>query len=203
MAPLPLNLAVEDDLSEAVLRKILRQCGQDYAVGTCYGKRGFGYLKRIIPGLNNAARGTPFLVLTDLDASNCAPEMIREWLPFVKHNNLIFRVAVREVESWVLADRAAFAKFVGVRVDIVPNEADEIRNTKEALIGVVKRSRRKDLRNDIVPPPGSTRKQGPNYNGRLVAFIQNSWDARRAAERSPSLRRTLDVVSEFCPMWET
>lgn len=54
-------------------------------------------------GFNFAARLTPFLVLADLDRIECAPKLIRDWLPVEKHPNPVFRVAVREVESWVQA----------------------------------------------------------------------------------------------------
>ena len=78
--PIPILLAVEDDLSEAVLRKILTQSNRPYAVGTCYNHGGYGYIRKLIQGLNNAARGTPFLVLTDLDRVQCPPELITAWL---------------------------------------------------------------------------------------------------------------------------
>ena len=43
-----INLAVEDDLSEAVLRKILRSFNRAFQVKTVYKKGGFGYLKKQI-----------------------------------------------------------------------------------------------------------------------------------------------------------
>lgn len=203
MPPVPVNLAVEDELSEAVLRRILDQSGRAYSVGTCYRKGGYGYLRKLIRGFNNAAKGTPFVVLTDLDEAECPSRLIQDWLGIPKHENLLFRIAVREVEAWVLADRAAFARFIGVRLNLVPDEPDQIHNTKEALISVVRNSRRKDLREDIVPPVGSTRTQGPNYNGRLTTFVESYWDVVRACESSPSLRRTLETLSTFEPVWET
>lgn len=110
--PIPIQLAVEDDLSEAVLRKILSTSGRPYAVGTCYLGRGFGYLRKTIHGFNNAAKGTPYLVLTDLDQAECPPNLIGAWLQVPIHANLVFRVAVREVEAWLLADRAGLARFL-------------------------------------------------------------------------------------------
>ena len=50
---IPINLAVEDDLSESVLRKILQD---RYVVGNCYKRGGFGYLKKNIAGFNPSAR---------------------------------------------------------------------------------------------------------------------------------------------------
>jgi len=43
---IPINLAVEDPLSEAVLRAILRQSNRPYELGTCYCQGGYGYLKK-------------------------------------------------------------------------------------------------------------------------------------------------------------
>ncbi len=103
MTPIPLNLATEDELSETVLLKLLSETGR-YSVGQTYRQGGFGYLKRTISGWNAAAVGTPFLVLTDLDEAACPASLLRSWLPTPPHPNLIFRVAVREVESWLLAD---------------------------------------------------------------------------------------------------
>ena len=124
--PIPIQLAVEDDLSEAVLRKILSTSSRPYAVGTCYLGRGFGYLRKTIHGFNNAAKGTPFLVLTDLDQAECPPELIRTWLQAPIHSNLLFRVAVREVEAWLLADQAGLARFLGIRRALVPQSVDAI-----------------------------------------------------------------------------
>ncbi len=195
-----INLAVEDDLSEAVLRKLLPA---KYTVGDCYKKRGFGYLKKNIRGFNNAAKGMPFLVLTDLDREECPPKLIKKWLSVsTQHHNLLFRVAVREVESWVLADRDHFAKFLGIKKEQVPVDVDEIDDPKEYLINLVRKSRKRRLREDIVPTRGSTAKQGPNYNGRLISFVEESWVPNKAMRSSPSLRRTIKAVENFRPKRE-
>jgi hypothetical protein len=65
MTDIHINLAVEDALSEAVLREMLKQSQRSFLVGTSLGNQGNSYLKRIIPGLNNAAKGMPYLVLTE------------------------------------------------------------------------------------------------------------------------------------------
>jgi hypothetical protein len=199
--PIPIQLAVEDDLSAAVLQKILDDSGRPYAVGTSYIGHGFGYLRRNIRGFNNAAKGTPWLVLTDLDKIECPPQLISTWLPDPCHPNLLFRVAVREVEAWLLADRIGFAGFLGIRRELVPLYADDVGDPKACLIDLARRSARRDLRADIVPPLGSTRQIGPNYNGRLVSFVQNRWRISVAAESSPSLRKTINAVASFVPTW--
>lgn len=199
--PVPINLAVEDELSEAVLRVILHQTQRRFAIGRCYNRQGFGYLRKTIHGFNRAAKGTPFLVLTDLDKAPCPPDLIAEWLPVSRHHNLLFRVAVKQVEAWVMGDYSGFAHFLGIRRDMVPVAVDAIQDSKRFLIDLARQSPRRDLRDDIVPPPDSTRKQGPNYNGRLIGFVQDSWNALVAQERSPSLQHTLRALEQFKPKW--
>jgi hypothetical protein len=199
--PIPINLAVEDSLSEAALRKILIQSNRPYAVGTCYSRGGYGYIRKLIEGLNNAAQGTPFLVLTDLDLALCPPELITTWLTKPLHPNLLFRVAVREVEAWILADRVGIAKFLGIKRALVPVDVDEVQDPKACLIDLARKSPRRDLRMDIVPPPGSTRRIGPNYNGRLISFVKDHWDVPTAQLSSASLHRTVNAVARFLPTW--
>lgn len=128
---IPINLAVEDAFSEAILKQILWQSQRDFVVGKCYNPGGYGYLKKTIRGFNNAAKGTPYLVLTDLDKKDCPLALIEEWLPQAKHPNLLFRIAVREVESWVLGDREAFAKFLGIKKELIPREVDDLEDPKK------------------------------------------------------------------------
>ena len=198
-SPIPINIAVEDDLSEAVLRKILQD---RYDVGDCYQKRGFGYLKKNIRGFNNASKGMPYIVLTDLDMGECAPTLIEKWLQVPIHHNMLFRVAVREVESWVLADRDRFAKFLGIRKTLVPVNVGAIDDPKKCLINIARKSRKRNLREDIVPTERSTAKQGPDYNGRLISFVKEFWNPYEAMHNSPSLERAIKAVETFQPEWD-
>lgn len=203
MSEIAINLVYEDDLSCAVLCKLLKSSQQDFIIGQMYCSHGFGYIKKSINGFNNAAKGMPWLVLTDLDRCECPPILISEWLGGNKHHNLIFRVAVRQVESWVLGCRPAFAKFLGVKEELIPRNVDEISNAKDFLVDLARRSHRKKMRSDIVPEEGSTAKVGPDYNGRLIYFVENLWDPNRAKEYSPSLLKAIEVLDEFEPIFES
>lgn len=198
---IPVNLAIEDELSEAVLRKMLAQLGRGFAVGFAYRRGGFGYLRRTIRGFNTAARGTPFIVLTDLNRHRCAPALIREWLPVRQHPNLVFRVAVREVEAWLLAHQSALASFLGVPEKSIPSDVEGLEDPKQTLIDLTRKSRFRELRNAIVPRPGSTARIGPDYNGRLSLFVREHWDVRAAALSSASLKRTVRKLAAFKPTW--
>jgi len=199
--PIPINLAVEDPLSDGVCRKLLYSSGKEFAIGATFSRGGFGYLKKTIRGFNKAARGTPFLVLTDLDNAECAPKLQRDWLNAEKHPNLIFRVAVREVESWLLSHRDAFSAFLGISKRLIPQTVDEVMNPKELLLALASKCRKRELRTDLLPRKNSTTKQGPNYNGRLIEFVQHDWDPVEASKSSQSLKRALASIVSFKPHW--
>jgi hypothetical protein len=196
MVQIPVNLAVEDQLSEAVLRKILHYSKRPYVVGTCYNRGGFGYLKKTIAGFNNAAKGTPFIVLTDLDAAECPPSLIRDWLPRRKHPNLVFRVAVREVESWLLADGNGLSKYLLIRKELIPQDVDTLSDPKQTLVNLARKSRYREIKNAIVPRMYSTAKQGPDYNGKLLPFVSNNWNVTNAMKNSISLKK--GFLSRIC-----
>lgn len=201
--PIPLNLAFEDALTESLALKILRTIPTRYATRTIYNRGGNGYLRRTINGFNNAARGTPFLVGTDLDRYDCPPNLIDDWLTRPKHPNLLIRVAVREAEAWVLADRNSFASFLGINVAMMPQDVEALSNPKEVLIELARRSRKKQLRDDICPPQNGTSKVGPNYNARIGSFVSESWDPSVARLNSPSLDRAVLRLVAFRPQWAT
>jgi hypothetical protein len=200
---IPIHLAVEDSLSEIALRVILEQSGRDFAVGTCFSRYGFGYLKKRINGFNNAAKGTPFFVLTDLDQTECPPVLMKKWFSSPRHNNLLFRIAVRAVESWLLAHRSTFASFLGVQEKLIPTNPDKLVDPKSFLVRLSAKSGKRRLRDAIIPASGSTAKIGPDYNGALTSYVQDNWKATEAMNYSPSLKRTFDAVRRFQPVCES
>ena len=203
MTDIPINLAVEDDLSEAVLKEMLKQSQRPFSVGTCLKRRGNGYLKKILPGINQGAKGSPYLVLTDLDKTECPLALIAEWLSQPKHPNLIFRVAVREVEAWLLAHREAFAQFIGISVSLIPDDLDSVADPKQLLIDLTKKSKKRYLRDAIVPAPKSTAKIGRDYNGQLIQFVEQNWQIDIAKDHSRSLERAINAIVNFEPTWKT
>jgi len=200
MSDIAINLVFEDSLSGSVLQRLLKNSRQHYLLGYRYNSGGYGWIKQRINGLNNAAKGMPYLVLTDLDRYECPPILISEWLTADKHHNLLFRVAVRQVESWLLGCRASFAGFLGVRDAMIPSNVDDIENAKSFVIDLARKSRRKQVRLDIVPREGSTAKVGPDYNGRLIYFVENIWNPNIAKEFSPSLRSAMETLDAFEPI---
>jgi hypothetical protein len=201
MTTIPVNLVAEGLLDEQVLRHLLTQCGRPFMPGVCYGKRGRAHLEQNLPRFNRASAYQPFIVLADLDRDDCPPSLVRRWLPQGTHPNMILRIAVREVESWLLADRESFAGFLGVSVAKVPTQPDNETDPKLYIVSLARRSRYKKLREGVAPFSGSTSRVGKNYVGQLTRFILSQWSAERARHHSPSLNRALDALQHFSPVF--
>jgi hypothetical protein len=104
-----------------------------------------------------------------------------------------------EIESWVIADRDRLAAFLHVQAHRIPNDPDSIPQPKEFIVNLARRARRREIREDLVPRPGSTAAVGPAYNARLIEFVELSWNAVEAATLSPSLARAIKRLSTAFP----
>lgn len=193
---IPIFAFVEDRLSDAVVRKLLRESTNSFNVSSKV-TNGCDKIKKGIKDINDSARGMPFMVLVDLDTEECAPILISKWLKEPKHPNMIFRVAVREVESWVMADADGFSRFLGIKPSLFPFDMDSIDDPKRFLIQMAGKSKKKELRKAIVPKPGSNTRVGPDYNGVLISFVYSDWDITRAIKRSKSLKHAVDAIDNF------
>jgi hypothetical protein len=160
--------------------------------GTVYGKGGKPALKTKIRGYVNAARYAPWVVVIDLDNdADCAPPLRTEWVP-ESTRYLCFRIAVREVEAWLLADRVNLAAFLGVARSKVPPNPEQLPDPKQAMVNLARQSRRAAIRTDMVPREGSGRNIGPAYPSRLAEFARAYWDPSAAAATSQSLLRAIE-----------
>ncbi len=189
-------LAAEDSLSEAVATQILTNLGfeienkpQQHRSPHRGGK---SHLSKRAQEFNRSAAGPHyFFMLTDLDSpQDCPANLIRSWVKGPLHPRFFLRVAVMEVESWVMADRGAFTTFLEIS-DEIPGKIDELPHPKEFLLSLARRSRARKLREDLVTEKRGTLNPGPRYNPCLIEFVQDLWDLERAAAVSPSLKRTV------------
>jgi hypothetical protein len=188
-------LAVEDELGEAISTKILNSFGIEIRIVLREG--GNAYLRQKAPELNRSANGVDIFLLTDLDSpEDCPPGLIHSWIKGPLNPKFLFRVAVMEIESWLMADRAGFANFLSIPIHRIPSPTDDILKPKEYLVSLARRSKKRRLRDELVPEPGAKIPVGYGYNTRLMEFIREHWNLERAATISPSLKRTLDRLSE-------
>ena len=188
-------LAIEDRLSDAVATKILEKFG--IKIVKRIGFQGKSDLERKAPELNRAASGITVFMLTDLDSPReCPPRLIRSWIKGPLNPKFFFRVAVMEVEAWVMADRIGFAAFLSVPLHRIPSPTDKILDPKEFLLSLARRSKKRAVREALVPAQRATLSVGNEYNTLLSEFVREHWDLERAATASPSLKRTLDRLAQ-------
>ncbi|MCL2834970.1 MAG: hypothetical protein FWD78_17505 [Treponema sp.] len=191
-----INCVSEDEPSLAVMQKMLDKFTGCFSISQRTNAHGFARIRSRIKAYNNAAAFAPYFIITDLDKNECAPTLIRDWLGEPPNKNMLFRVAEREIESWLMADRKNFAKFIGVSYEKIPFRPDEIKDPKGTLISLVKKSRNKALQTDMVPKNNSA-SIGPYYNAQLRNFILSSWDIQTAMGNSPSLLKAYLALQKF------
>jgi len=184
---IPISAVVEGDVDEAVLSKIVE--GSGVTLAGVFGRTGKQHIYQRLKAYNKAAQFSPWIILLDLDHdAPCAPSLVTQHMP-QPSNLLSFRIAVRAVESWLLADRKAFAAFLGVRKGKLPESPDLLDDPKGFVVELARNSRRKQFRNEMVPRPRSRKRVGPAYTSRMMEFSLYHWDPVRAQECSESLRR--------------
>ena len=151
-----------------------------------------------LPSLTKLACSIPVLLLTDLDHAECPTALIQKWyksreLPRM----MLFRVAVRETEAWLLADHQGFAQFSGVPLHRIPENPELLPDPKMSLLNLVKKYGKRTVKADILPERGSTARVGLVYNQALCSFVQLSWSPDRAAKVAGSLNRTRRRLREM------
>ncbi len=190
--------AVEGMLDEAVLRRLMKEMGA--MAGPIYGKNGKPFLLQKVNAYNQAARFGPWVILIDLDHdADCAPPYQKSCLPHPSPL-MIFRVAVREIEAWLLADRESLAKFLSVGVSRIPHDPENMNNPKSTMVEIARHSRRRDVSENMVPRAGSGRKIGPAYTSLLIEFArdpEHGWRPSVAAKSSDSLDRCMRRLEQL------
>jgi len=187
----PITLAVEGTTDAAVVRRLLDEAGLE--TGPEYVKNGKHALDQSLAGYNNAARFSCWLVLRDLDRdAACAPDLRRQLLP-TPAAHMRLHIPVHAVETWLLADAESNSDFLSFRGS-VPVDPEAIHHPKHALVELARRSRRKAVREAMVPAPDTTAGVGPGYAALLIEFVTTRWRPTVAATRSQSLARLREFL---------
>lgn len=156
-------------------------------------------ITRLLPGLpryaEQAKHVQPVLCVADTD-EKCPVDMRAKWMPKHAPSGLLFRLAVPEAESWVLADRVAFADFFCVPMNKLPMRPECLADAKAELLRLARISKIRHIREEVVSSENLER-QGVGYNTHLCSLIQGPWNANRASELAPSLGRAVQRLSEF------
>lgn len=191
------NIATEDVLSEAIAVRLIDRSFGRGRVGNRLGRKGNGYLISKLPNFRQMAIREPVLILTDLDDTNCAPSLLDRWAaghPFPE--NLLLRVAVREAEAWLLADRLGVAELLGISPNKIPRNPEILDDPKQFFLNIAHRAKR-EIRSELISSRGSVARQGLGYNRVLSDFVNSTWGLDSAIEASESLCKAVLRLDEL------
>lgn len=152
-------------------------------------------LLRAVGRIARSGGDETWFVLCDLDQDECAPSFIEQALPDTPPQ-LCLRVAVREVESWLLAD-PGLARFLRIPETLIPNDPEELATPKRYVVDAARASTSRQIRSAVTPSTRSKNPIGRRYTPTLIDFVRDHWDPERAAERSDSLRRAMGAVARL------
>lgn len=193
----PIRIAVEGPSDVAVVRRVLESRSLAVEERGIFIMGGKPKLDPKIRSYNQAAAHFPWLVLRDgdNDERGC-PVALRESKLRRKdqHPAFCFRIAVRSVEAWLLADHQAFASYFSVARSRIPSAPEETDDPKRALVDLCRSSSRSDIRRALVPSQRSGSRVGPEYVSRISDYARNAWRPNEAAVNAPSLRGMLDAL---------
>jgi hypothetical protein len=178
-------VATEDELSEQVAVRLTSDAGLEIAM--TLRKNGNGYLRGSIEKFANMSLNQPLLLITDLDTLKSPQHLILQWMKKKPvPPGLLFHVAVREVEAWLLADHLGMKHLLGGKIGKLPSAPELLPDPKASLLAFAAKAPR-EIRSDLVAERNSMAAQGLGYNARLGSFVRTVWKPNQAAELSPSL----------------
>ncbi|CAJ0708618.1 hypothetical protein LMG19089_04715 [Ralstonia edaphis] len=196
--PIEFMVVVEDVLTGSVAKRLVDRCGSRAKIhDPVVVMNGFGNIKKNIQRCINASHIFPHIVITDLDSYKCPAALRRDWRADNLPDTVLFSVAIREVESWLLADSRAISRYLQVPENKIPPAPEEAQDPKQVLINLARRSRSRIIREEIPSQDDSKSQQGVLYNQHMTAFVNAEWEIERAMERSPSLKRIALRLEQF------
>lgn len=196
----------EDDATKEIIKKILFFCGSDqFHIIQSLPARG-SQIKQHINNFNKLSKSHPVILLMDLDASSCPPQLINDLHIIDKADTLILNIAIDEAEAWLMADRINFASYFQVDVRTIPtSHITRLNGPKEVVemnfpikaslylnTHIIPASRSAKIKAQMLPADNACK--GKEYNKVMVPFIRNNWDIENAMHNSDSLTRMVHKI---------
>lgn len=198
------SYVVEGQSDEPMAESLLAHVGAEpgYRVVT----HGKAKLDQRLAGINRSAGiHHPWFILRDSDDDDhegCRGALVSTLFQgSTISNGLVFRMAVRSIESWLMADHPAFSTFFGVSHARLPVNPDGEVDPKGSLVGLARASSKREIREGIAPRPEARRRVGPRYTELVTAYMRTHWRLERARLASPSLDRAAIRLSERVDQW--
>lgn len=195
-----LIVAVEGSTDVPVVHKVVKLAGWTLAFEPIV-KAGKDSLDRDLRAYNDAAKGSPWLVLRDMDHdAPCPGALVARLLP-ERAPLLCLRIAVRAVEAWLMADPETLALFLHVSDAHVPANPEGEADPKSTMVGLARRSTKPAILRDMLPHRGASRRVGPAYEARIMEYAQRYWRPEVARRKSSSLDRALGALERLRGAW--
>ena len=197
--PNTIAVVAEDKLTQAVLHKCIADFLPDFSIARTEVKGGRGNVQRELGAYVHLAQVMPVLIGVDLDSDECAPTLIADWKArYGTHQSLIIRVAVCEIESWVIADCKRIAKLINAKSDDITKTPDDLADPKNYFLEAVQATAPADMRNDLIPRNYNRYPRiGPAYNIQMCKFVEQRWRPHVAMKRSDSLARAVTAIQNL------
>jgi hypothetical protein len=196
---LSVAIVIEGDTDKPVALKLVEDAGLE--VGQVYDLGGKSQIDLRVKDFNNSAKGSPWFVLRDLDHDAvCAPTFVRG-MKLNAARWMVFRIAVREVEAWLMADHVGLADFMGVVPSAIPQDPDAHDHPTEALVNLARKSKKRAIVQAFVPRQGDQVSVGPLYEASIIEFAERHWSLDRACRRSPSLKSAREALGTLGVQW--
>ena len=183
-------LAGEDEVTKAIIRRTVAEYAPNLRVKMELPARG-GELKSKIVNFNNLSLTDPVILLTDLDAENCAPAAKERLLAGIKQaDHFIVNIAVDEAEAWLMADREGFAKYLGVAIEDMPMSEPQ------------KQGGRKPLKEMKIPVKASYYLTHKLALEPIKRIFENVWEQVVRIAKGKSIIRLLCLLSRKNGIWK-
>ena len=194
-----IHVVSEDSLSECVATKIVKLYLKNHIPYPIHTGGGKSKILRRILQYNKSAKHLHFFIIIDLDREQCLAHFIKNCFknqPLKK--GMIFRVAVREIESWILADINGFYNYFTIPKQKLSSNPDKLNKPKQHLVNIIDQyCKKRTYKENIIPYKNSNAIVGPGYNSEMIKFIHNSWNVERARKNSESLNRCIMALKAF------
>lgn len=194
-----LTLVGEDALCCALGTSLVGQALPGWSIALPIEAGGITKLVPDLPRYARAARlGAPVLCIADTD-QDCPVALATTWLtPKNRHPRVMLRLAVREAESWLLADHEGMVAYFKTPASKLPSQADALPDPKRDLLQLLHRYAPAAIKREmVVQTKHGELKRGSGYNTHLGEFARHCWRAHRARPRSDSLARAMTRLAQW------
>ncbi len=223
--PFDVSYVVEGDLDDVVIRRLLSDNNLSYQgigqrtlngadlsrrgqivtikVGgkweTIIHRSGKTLVNEVAKLVNPLCSSKRWVAIRDLDEDfKCPGRARKRWLPNPAPY-MCFRIAVRSVEAWLLADAEMIAAYLKVNVSEVPTNSEELPDPKVEMLLLAEKSRDEEIVSAMVKRSGDKVSEGDEYTDKLRLFVKRSnwWRPAEAKKNSRSLRMCLIRLAQL------